>query len=101
MQRTSYAKVNNGTLHIVTPSVMYSIPLHTIQTITVAAGLVHIHYINPFNGGGRAVVQLHETYYPIITDAICNAPNITSNVNNNITGSLHANITATTLTRSF
>lgn len=93
MQQTSYAKVNNGILHIVTPSVMYNVPLHAIQTITVAGGLVHIHYINQFNAGMSDVVQLHETYYPIITDAICNAPNITSNLNNNIT--------ATVVTRSF
>lgn len=72
---------------------MYNVPLHAIQTITVAGGLVHIHYINQFNAGMSDVVQLHETYYPIITEAICNAPNITSNLNNNIT--------ATVVTRSF
>lgn len=80
MQRTSYAKVNNGILHIVTPSAMYNVPLHAIQTITVAGGLVDIHYINQFNAGKSDVVQLHETYYPIITEAICNAPNITATV---------------------
>lgn len=84
MQGTSYAKVNNGILHIVTPSVMYNVPLHSIQTITVAAGLVHIHYFDRLTGGRRSTIQLHETYYPIITEAICNAPDTTSNVNSNI-----------------
>lgn len=30
-------------------------------------------------------MQQNETYYPIIAEAICNAPNITSNINSNIT----------------
>lgn len=73
MQQTSYAKVNRGTLHIVTPSIMYNIPLHSIQTITVANGLTYIHYKDPYKVGGRATIQLHETYYPLITEAITNA----------------------------
>lgn len=85
MQETSYAKVNNGVLYIVTPSIMYNVPLHSIQTITVANGLVYVHYSDYFNGRGRATIQLHETYYPIIAEAICNAPNTTSNINSNIT----------------
>lgn len=93
MQGASFAKVNNGILHIVTPSVMYNIPLHSIQTITVAAGLVYVHYFDQFAGGRRSSIQLHETYYPIITEAIYNAPDTTSNVN--------SNIALTAITRSF
>lgn len=88
-----YAKVNNGILHIVTPSKMYNVPLHSIQTITVADGLVCIRYINYLSGGGCDTIQLPETHYPIITDAICNAPNTTSNIN--------SSIAMNTITRSF
>lgn len=86
MKVTSYAKVNNGILHIVTPCVMYNVPLHSIQTVTVENGSVCIDYIDDYlNGKGHATIQLDESFYPIITEAICNAPNTTSNVNNNIT----------------
>ena len=66
----SSAKVNNGILNIVTPNCLYRISVDAITCISVINGLVYVNY------NGRSLT-LHESYYPIIADALCNAPEIT------------------------
>lgn len=70
MQVTPYAKVNNGILFIVTPNKMYKVGTRFIKTVVVENGLVHIHSTS-------GITTLDESYYPLITDALTNAPSIT------------------------
>ena len=67
------AKVNNGILNIVTHNCLYRVPVEEIKCISVINGKVYVNY------NGRSLT-LHESYYPIIADALCNAPETTQDV---------------------